>query len=61
MFEKDMDKILKVIKHPDNTRHHWEAINNCVKLFYGKWSSLDEKYDENRLKVMEAYLNLTLK
>jgi len=58
MFEEDVDKILKLIRHPDNKPRHFDSIRKYVRLFYSKWSHLRDKDDKNKIKVMEEYLKL---
>ena len=50
MFKKDRDKLIKVLKHPDNTHQHLSAIKKYVKLFYTKW---DKKVNR---KMMEPII-----
>ena len=56
MIKKDMDKLIEVLKHPDNKPQHLSAIKNYVKLFYSKWN---EKINTQHMDpIMKHYFAL---
>jgi|ETNvirenome_6_85_1030632.scaffolds.fasta_scaffold12153_4 hypothetical protein len=56
MFDKDKDKVLKVLSHPQNRPQHLTALKKYVKLFYSKWNK--EITPTNSKDIIEGYLNL---
>ena len=57
MFNKDFEKVKKVLSHKDNKKEHIMPIHKLIGLFKNKWdgnSSIEGPY--NQLIVLEKEL-----
>ena len=54
--EKDLQKLKKVISHPDNQYLHLRNITKYINLFFKKWSTVISTSQENQIISLQNEL-----